>query len=193
MKVMEAQSQFPGHILEVAETVAAARAAAVMMAGSPRSCCWKRKGCETHLRASRAAASLPANWAGPWGEDSPGREGKAGLALAELPGLSSPWAAAAPVLFSLLFWFCHRTRWESHMSLFTGRGSCPAAGFCSSALPPLPPHIHKHTHKHVVFGWQCPCWSSCQPESGLICLGLQPERLGSRGRRQGWFSLFREN
>lgn len=52
--------------------------AAVMMAQSPGSCCWKRKGCEAHLSESRAAVSLPANWAGPRGEGSPRREGESG-------------------------------------------------------------------------------------------------------------------
>lgn len=123
----------------------AAREAAVVPAQSPGSCFWKRKGWETHLSESRAAAFLPANRAGPWGVDSPGRGGKSGPGRA--PGFSSPSAAAAPI--SLLFWFSHTRRWESHMSLFTGRGSCPAARFCSSAPPPLPPRIHTHTHTNI--------------------------------------------
>lgn len=151
MKVMEAQSQFPGHILEVAETVAAARAAAVMMAGSPRSCCWKRKGCETHLRASRAAASLPANWAGPWGEDSPGREGKAGLALAEPPGLSSPWAAAAPALFSALLVLPHNEVGESHVLVYRER-ELPSCRFLLQRPTPTPT-TYTQTHTQTFGVW----------------------------------------
>lgn len=134
IKVMEAQSQLPGHILEAAETVAAAGLAAVMMGQSPGSCCWKRKECETHLSESRAAASFPACWAGSWKEDSRGREGKS------VPGGVSRiiFFFSCGSSFLSAFWFCHAKRWESHVSLFTRRGSCPAAGFLLQHPTPTP-------------------------------------------------------
>lgn len=154
IKVMEAQSQLPGHILEVVGTVAGAGEAAVMTGQSPSSCCWKRKGCETHLSESGAAPSLPANWAGPWGEDSQGRKCKSGSGRASRIIFSFSCGSS----FLCALWFCHIRRWESHMSLFTGRGSCPAAEFLLQRPTPHSHHtyINTHTHKHLVFGWHCP-------------------------------------
>lgn len=68
IKVMEAQSQLPGHILEAAETVAAAGVVAVMVGQSPGSCCSARGGVsvpeadrggrQPHGHDSPAAAAL---------------------------------------------------------------------------------------------------------------------------------------
>lgn len=146
---MEAQSQLPGHILEVAETVAAAGVVAVMVGQSPGSCCWKRQGCEIHLSESRVAASLPANWAAPWGEDSQGSYLWPwwGLQdyLLQLRQLLSPCSSALP---------CKEVG-ESHVLVY-GEREQPS---CWVSAPPPHPHSQHtciNTNKHLVFGWQCP-------------------------------------
>lgn len=132
IKVMEAQSQFPGHIVEVADTAAAVPAAAGTVARPSGSCCWKRKGCETHLSKSRELLLFLPVGLGPGSVSREGRE------VCPWPGLQDYLLLQLRQLRSLLLWFCHTRRWESHMSLFTGRGSCPAAGFLLQHPTPTP-------------------------------------------------------
>lgn len=172
MKVREAQSQFPGHILGVAGPLAALRAAPSLGG------CWKRKGCETHLSEARATASPSANWAGPRGGRRLSREG---WERGPCHGLQSLLQAAVAPLPAL--GLCHARRWESHMSLFTRRGSRPAAGFCS----PHPQHECINMHTPIWYlGGNAYCCSSCQPESGSQLPRATCREARELGRGRGW-------
>lgn len=159
----------------------AAGAAAAEPAQSPGSCCWRRKGRETHLSESRAAASPPAHRAGPWGADSPGRAGKTGPGRA--PGFSSPSAAAA--LISLLFCFCHTQE--------GGRVTCPCLqGEGAAQLPASAPAPHPHCpHPHTRGVWVAVPTPELLPAHIRVHLPwATAERLGWEVR---WLSPFREN
>lgn len=142
MKVREAQSQFPGHILGVAGPLAALRAAPSLGG------CWKRKGCETHLSEARATASPSANWAGPRGGRRLSREG---WERGPCHGLQSLLQAAVRSSSPCSWALPRKEVGESHVLVYEERE--PPS--CWLLLPPPPARVHKHAHTHLVFGGQC--------------------------------------
>lgn len=143
----------PGaHLRGGGSRVAAAGAAAVRMGPSLGGCGWRRNGWETHLSEPRAAASLLANWTGPWGEDPQGREGKPGPRGGP-PQLFSPSSCRSSFL---LFGSATQGGGRVTCPCLRGKGAAQLLALCSTTPPPRPTHVHKHTHTHLIFGWPCP-------------------------------------
>lgn len=141
---------------------------------SPGSCCWERQGCETHRSESGAAASLPASWAGPWGEDSPGTKVKSGPLVREVLRWSSLSRGSS---FSLLFGSAGQGGRRVTCSCLRER-ELPAAGCLPRHSTPAA-SADVNTHANIWYlGGRARCRSPCQPGSGARL----PEATGGEAR-----------